>query len=271
MGRGEGRFLQLSWYTLGKIRDDGEVILYRARWKQTKLPSALLLASASPQSKTFTQNEQQGETGMTELKIPLGITEDDVALGSHLVYLWQTDEEFESGVRFLQLGIANKSEYCVLFGQDEPKERVLKVLRKISPGLDLVLEERRLVTLCCDSSASATLANIEAHFGATVATGATAIRFLGTLGMGGKPLLGKDMDEALELERGVTALALRYPCVMVCMYDVTSVSGRLLLAGGFATHPLTVWNDGLKENPYCQSKQQSSPSAGDQRDRRMLC
>ena len=37
---------------------------------------------------------------MTERKIPLGITEDDVALGSHLVHFWQTDEEFESGVAF---------------------------------------------------------------------------------------------------------------------------------------------------------------------------
>lgn len=46
---------------------------------------------------------------MTERKVPLGITEDDVALGSHLVYLWQTDDEFESGIRFLELGIAAES------------------------------------------------------------------------------------------------------------------------------------------------------------------
>src|SRR6478672_6986239 len=122
---------------------------------------------------------------MTDRKISLGITEDDVALGSHLVYLWQTDEEFEAGVRFLQLGIANKSERCVLFGQDEPTERVLEVLRKATPDLARVLEEGRVVILRCDSSASATLANIEAQFVAAVRTGATAIRFLGTLGMCG--------------------------------------------------------------------------------------
>lgn len=195
---------------------------------------------------------------MTERSIPLGITEDDVALGSHLVYLWQTDEEFESGVRFLQLGIANKSEFCVLFGQNEPTERVLEVLRKTSPDLDCALEERRLAILRCDTSASATLAHIEAQFGSALRTGATAIRFLGTLGMGGDPFPGRRVDEAIELENGVTALALRYPCVMVCMYDVKCVSGRVLLTGGFATHPLTVWNDALKENPYCDSELQSS-------------
>ena len=139
---------------------------------------------------------------MTERTIPLGITEDDVALGSHLVYLWQTDEEFAYGVRFLELGIANMSEFCVLFGQDEPAERVLKVLRKTSPDLDSVLEERRFAILRCDSSASATLANIEAQFRGAIRTGATAIRFLGTLGMGGDPFPGKQMDEAIELENG---------------------------------------------------------------------
>ena len=30
-------------------------------------------------------------------KIPLGITDDEVPLGSHLIHFWQTDEEFERG------------------------------------------------------------------------------------------------------------------------------------------------------------------------------
>ena len=197
---------------------------------------------------------------MTDRKVPLGITEDDVALGSHLVYLWQTDDEFESGIRFLELGIAAESEHCVLFGQDEPAQRVLEVLRRTSHDLDRVLEQRRLSILSCDLSAAATLANIEAQFEVAVRAGASAIRFLGTLGMGGDPFPGKGMGEAIELETGVTVLALRYPCVMVCMYDVKNVSGRLLLTGGFATHPLTVWNETLVDNPYCNSKVQSLPT-----------
>ena len=52
-------------------------------------------------------------------KIALGITDDQVALGSHLIHFWQNEEEFERGVRFLQLGIDNESQYCVLFGHDE--------------------------------------------------------------------------------------------------------------------------------------------------------
>ena len=88
-----------------------------------------------------------------------------------------------------------------------------------------------------------------------IRSGATAIRYLGILGMGSDPLPGRGASEVIELETSVTVLAHRYPCVMVCMYDVNTVSGHLLLASGFATHPLAVWNDQLKQNPYCDTKQ----------------
>jgi len=192
---------------------------------------------------------------MSESTIALGITEDEVPLGSHLIHFWKTDEEFESGVRFLQLGINNESEYCVLFGHDEANARVLETLRKTARDLDSALGERRLVVLRRESSASATVANIEVLFENAIRSGATAIRYLGILGMGSDPLPGRGASEVVELETSVTALAHRYPCVMVCMYDVNTVSGHLLLASGFATHPLAVWNDQLKQNPYCDTKQ----------------
>ena len=44
-------------------------------------------------------------------KTALGITEDEVRLGSHLIHFWRTDDEFERGVRFLELGIADESQY----------------------------------------------------------------------------------------------------------------------------------------------------------------
>src|SRR4051794_19425462 len=38
-------------------------------------------------------------------EIPLGIGEDSVPLGSHLIYFWQTADEFERGVGFLYPGL----------------------------------------------------------------------------------------------------------------------------------------------------------------------
>jgi hypothetical protein len=191
-------------------------------------------------------------------KIALGITDDEVPLGGHLVHFWRTDEEFERGVRFLELGIADESQYCVLFGHDEANQRVLEILRKTCRDVDRVQREGRLVILPREASASVTLTKIEDAFSLALRKGATAIRYLGNLGMGRDPLPGRGADEVIDIETGATALALRYPCVIVCTYDVNTVSGHLLLNAGFGTHPLTVWNDLLRPNPQCTT----SKSAG---------
>jgi hypothetical protein len=191
-------------------------------------------------------------------KIALGITDDDVPLGSHLIHFWRSDHEFTRGVRFLELGIADESQYCVLFGHDEANQRVLEILRKAGHDLDRSLRQGRLVILRRESSASVTLANIEAAFSDAVRKGATAIRYLGNLGMGQAPLPGRGADEVVELESGATALALRYPCVIVCMYDTNTVSGRLVLDGGFGTHPLAVCRGALRHNPYYETEKKTT-------------
>ena len=190
-------------------------------------------------------------------KIALGITDDEVPLGSHLIHFWRTDDEFERGVRFLELGIADQSQCCVLFGHNEANQRVLEILRTRGYDLTRILQEGRLVILSRESSASETLAKINAAFSDAVAKGATAIRYLGNLGMGQAPLPGRAAEDVVELESGATAVALRYPCVVVCMYDVNTVSGRLVLDGGFGTHPLAVCRGALRHNPYYATEDKS--------------
>lgn len=183
-------------------------------------------------------------------KIPLAITADEVALGSHLIHFWTTDEEFQRGVRFFEPAIPDEKQYCVLFGHDEANTRVLDVLRMQRHDVDAMLHEGRLVVLRRESSASETLAKIEAAFSAAQQKGARAIRYLGNLGMGRDPLPGRGADEVIELESGATDLALRYPCLIVCMYDVNTVSGALLLNAGFGMHSHAVLRGALRENSY---------------------
>jgi hypothetical protein len=99
--------------------------------------------------------------------------------------------------------------------------------------------------------------SIDAAFSKAVGEGAIAIRYLGNLGMGQAPLPGRGADEVVELESGATTLADRYPCVIVCMYDINTVSGRLVLDGGFGTHPLAVCRGALRHNPYCATDNKS--------------
>jgi hypothetical protein len=189
--------------------------------------------------------QRSGEHGG---EISLGFGQDRVPLGSHLIYFWQTDDEFERGVRFLYPGLQG-SDHCVVFGHEEATRRVFDLLSKKGFDVSNLLETRRLVLLPRHVNAEETLSEIRGVFAAAVNAGAPAIRYLGNLGFGRDPLPG-GVDDVLELEAKVTALAEQFPSVVVCMYDVNTLPGRVILKGGFQTHPLAICSDHLVHNPY---------------------
>jgi DcmR-like sensory protein len=181
-------------------------------------------------------------------EIPVGITDDRVQLGSHLIYFWESDEDFECGVRFLYPGLG-KGEHCILFGHDEAIEKIFDVLRLKGYDSQELIRNLQLTVIRRQSSAQATLSDISDVVQAALRSGATAVRFLGNLGMGRDPLPAGE-DDVLELECKATALISPLPCVIVCMYDVRTLSGRLILKGGLQSHHLAVCGEGVRENPY---------------------
>ncbi|HEX8892557.1 MAG TPA: MEDS domain-containing protein [Terriglobales bacterium] len=182
-------------------------------------------------------------------EIPLGITNDAVDLGSHLIYFWQSEEEFARGVRFLEPGLLGE-DHCIVFGHDEATERVYRLLQAKGFDTESLTRQRRITLLRREAPAGTTLSDIEDVFKAAIRAGAPAIRYLGNLGFGEAPLPGKGIEDVLELEARVTSLAKRFPAVVVCMYDVNTLPGRLILKGGFQTHPLAVCGDDLIDNAY---------------------
>ncbi len=190
-----------------------------------------------------------GFAGKMSPEIALGITDDLVDLGSHLIYFWQSDEEFARGVRFLEPGLAGE-DHCVVFGHDEATERVFRLLQAKGFDTESLIKQRRITLLRREAPAGTTLSDIEGVFNAAIRAGAPAIRYLGNLGFGEVPLPGKGIEDVLELEARVTSLTKRFPAVVVCMYDVNTLPGRLILKGGFQTHPVAVCGDHLIHNPY---------------------
>jgi hypothetical protein len=181
-------------------------------------------------------------------RIPLGITDDQVDLGSHLLYFWEKDEEFERGVRFLEPGLRAR-DLCVIQGHDEAIERSLHVLR--SHGFDThdLAARNRLFLARREHPAQRTLADLTAFLEASVSSGAPAVRILGNLGMERDPLPA-GQDDVIELEAKAAALISRFPCVLICMYDVRTLPGSLITRGGLENHRVTVCADGLHANPH---------------------
>lgn len=180
--------------------------------------------------------------------IPLGISGDRVRLGSHLIYFWDSDQEFGRGVKFLNPGLG-QGDHCVVFGHDEAIERVLANLAADGFDTDKLIKDLHLTVLPRRKSAQETLSDISDVVQAALRAGARAVRFLGNLGMGRDPLPAGE-DDVLDLECRATALIGPLPCVIVCMYDVRTLSGSLIFNGGLRSHQLAVCSSGLRENPY---------------------
>ena len=186
-------------------------------------------------------------------EIPLGITDDAVPLGSHLLYFWQNDEEFARGVLFLETGL-NSNEHCVLQGHDEVNEKALKVLE--ADGFDparLVAENR--LTVLGRRPAAEMMTDMAAVFESAARMGASAIRYLGNLGMTGETTPGVTETDICNLEARTTSYISRFPCVLVCMYDVRSLPGRMIVNCGLRNHPQTIGSDGVHDNPHYRPEQ----------------
>jgi hypothetical protein len=197
------------------------------------------------------EENRRVETQYANRRIPLGVTDDEVDLGSHLLYFWEKEEEFERGVRFLEPGLRAR-DVCVIQGHDEAIERSLNVLR--AHGFDTrdLVTKKRLFIVRREHAAQRTLTDFTAFLEASVNAGAPAIRILGNLGMERDPLPA-GQDDVIELEAKASAVISHFPCVLVCMYDVRTLPGRLVTRGGLENHPMTVCADGLHDNPHFRS------------------
>jgi hypothetical protein len=179
--------------------------------------------------------------------IPLGLRDESVNLGDHIAYFWESERQFEEAVGFLLLGIRN-GDHVVVFGHDDANRKVVDVLRKRGIDTDHLQTSERLTVITGGPSGDRMLGNIGETFGRAVEAGCGCIRLLGNIGWS-KPGWPDDLD-ILEFEAKVTGAAKQFPCVVMCMYDVASVSGTVMVHGAYETHPLTFCGNVLRENPF---------------------
>lgn len=183
-----------------------------------------------------------------EKPIDLGLRGMRAAEGDHIAYFWETDEEFAEAVGFLEAGMRGH-DHLVIFGHDEANERVCDVIEDRGSSCETLVAAGRLNVLGPESTGEMMLGRIGATFQKAIDSGASMIRLLGNIGWG-RPNWPDERD-ILRFEAKVTGAAKSFPCVIVCMYDIDSLSGSVLLNGAFGTHPLTIHQNLIRENPLC--------------------
>lgn len=182
-----------------------------------------------------------------EGSVALGIRDEFVAVSDHIGYFWETEDEFAEAVAFLEYGL-HGNDSCVIFGHAKANSKVLEILE--SHGFDTkdLTNQGRLIVLGGKPSGGDMLSEIGGVFQKAVDSGAGLVRLLGNIGWGheGWPT---ELD-ILEFEARVTGACRNFPCVVVCMYDVQQLSGRIMVHGAYETHALTVCGNVLRENPH---------------------
>ncbi|HXM93111.1 MAG TPA: MEDS domain-containing protein [Candidatus Dormibacteraeota bacterium] len=179
--------------------------------------------------------------------IELGINDEQVAVSDHIAYFWETDEQFKDAIGFLEIGLRGKDS-CVLFGHRDANDKVLSVLESRGFDLKQLEHQGRIRMLGGKTSGQDMLSEIAEWFKQAVAAGAPLIRLLGNIGWGHPDWPGE--SDTLEFEARVTAACKTFPCIVLCMYDVSQLSGRII-HGAYETHPLTICGNVLRENPHC--------------------
>lgn len=184
---------------------------------------------------------------VVDQRVRLGLHDEHARVGDHIAYFWETPAEFTEGVKFLETGL-DLGDCCVIFGHDEANRTVRARLVERGYNCDRLESTGQLIIVPGKPVGSEMLEHLSGVFSKAVANGATLIRMLGNIGWGraGWP----NETDILEFEAKVTGAAKLFPCVVVCMYDVRALPGRVMVHGAFETHPLTFCGNVMRQNTH---------------------
>jgi hypothetical protein len=198
--------------------------------------------------------------------IDLGIRGQKAHPCDHIAYFWESNEEFAEGVGFLETGL-RQQDHSVIFGHPEANRRVLQILA--DRGFDEGALKGRVSVLGGKPVASDMLAEIGSTFQKAVDAGARLIRLLGNIGWGHPDWPAE--NSIMEFEAQVTNACRNFPCVVMCMYDVRSLSGKIVVAAGIKTHPLTMCGGGLEKITTTCPQRNISPDTQSRNETQVVC
>jgi excisionase family DNA binding protein len=220
--REAARFLRASEASLRRWSDAGLLPASRVgRRRARRFKEDDLLRFLGP--------EQGGPThATTGLPRAISLESMFVGLGSHLASFFSTDAgRFRLGLPFLRDGIQS-GQACLLFAPPEAREQYVKALQR--EGIDVTAAERDgLLTMLSvpPLTPEQFIGYLEDHFIDITRRRPGPFRFLG------EPVAGlaalQTVSAYLNFEHQCSALAKRFPVVILCPYDVRQFDGRTII------------------------------------------
>lgn len=186
---------------------------------------------------------------MSQSSAPLGFSEQQVDVPSHICLFYYDDVELRERLPFLRIGLEAEDETVVLFGPGRRLRQILDYLAEdYGRDVDRDLADGKIVLIEGAPTGEQVLGNIATALDAVVARGVRLIRFFGFIGWQDPDWPAH--DDLLAFESQVNLAVSQYPIVTVCTYRLTDIPGPLLIYGGIQTHPLTIIGQTVAENPH---------------------
>jgi hypothetical protein len=179
--------------------------------------------------------------------VPLGIGDETAHTGDHLAYFYETDEEFDRALGFIEIGLRG-TDHCIIFGIAEDTDRMLNVLQRRGWDTATLIDRGVLSILRPSPTSEATVAAVGRHFERVLAGGARFVRFIGNAAVGREGWPSE--EEFHKLEATVSVAVLGLPCVAICMFDLRSQSAQTIMKAAFEGHPITFHRNCIRENPF---------------------
>jgi signal transduction histidine kinase len=179
--------------------------------------------------------------------VDLGIAGRRVSIHSHLAYFWETAQDFDDALGFLEAGL-RVADHCVVIGDRRDIAQTLNALEGRGLDVDGLRAEKRLTVLERRPKADEMLADVTKRFEAASKEGVPVVRLLGNVGWG--RATGPPDAELASYEARLTSVARKYPSVVLCLHEVRSLTGLTARHGVLTTHPEVLDQGQVFRNPY---------------------
>jgi PAS domain S-box-containing protein len=179
--------------------------------------------------------------------VELGIGGWSVPLHSHIAYLWDTKRDFEEAVGFIAAGLGG-SDHGIVVGDESETGRVLSILEKRRIPVKNLERQKRLTLVRPAPSARKFLDRLSRAFEGALAAGAPRIRLMGNVGWNRKSW--PTNAELLCFEACLNEITERFPCVLLCLHEVSALTGVIARHGAFGTHAQVLTEGGVIANPF---------------------
>ena len=179
--------------------------------------------------------------------VDLGIGGWQVPLHSHLACLCDNAEHLEQALGFLATGLRG-SDHCVVAGEAADNQRILGILERQGVDVARCRASGRLGVVGRGPSARAMLEEVKAGFAVARAAGARVLRLAGIVGWD-RERQAPDA-ELFVFEAMLSELADSWPCVILCLHEVQSLSDLTVRHGVLETHPDVLGPRGVVASPY---------------------